>query len=87
MRNSRAFSHVDNNNILKCQEFKADMRYFYSNQITQVFSKICTFESTALLKRQSWLPTFYAKPRSWLLAPSQLDFLFCNIIRGGVSTC
>ena len=35
----------------------------------------CVFESTALLKPlkpQSWLPAFYAKPRSWLLAPSQL---------------
>ena len=75
MWNFRAFCHVYNNDkASKCREFKADARYFYGNRITQVFNKICAFESTALLKPlkpRSWLPTFYAKPRSWLLAPSQ----------------
>ena len=73
MWNFRAFCHVYNNDdTSKCREFKADARYFYGNRITQVFNKICAFESTALLKPQSWLPAFYAKPPSWLLAPGQL---------------
>ena len=55
-------------------EFKADARYFYGNWITQVFNKICVFISTSLLKPlklRSWISAFYAKPQSWLLAPSQ----------------
>ena len=79
MWNFRAFCHVYNNDdTSKCREFKADARYFYGNRIMEVFSKICAFESRALLKPlkpRSWLPVFFAKPRSWLLAPSQLRSL------------
>ena len=80
MWNFRVFCHVYNNDdASKCPEFKADARYFYGNQIMQVFNKICAFELTALLKPlkpRSWLPAFYAKPRLWLLALSQLSILF-----------
>ena len=76
MWNFRAFCHVYNNdNASKCQEFKADARYFYGNQITQVSNKICACESTVLLKPlkpRSWLPAFYAKPQSWLLAVNSI---------------
>ena len=82
MWNFRAFCHVYNNDdASKCREFKADARYFYGNRITQVFNKICVFESTALLKPlkpRSWLPAFYAKPRSWILAPSQWTLCCCS---------
>ena len=45
--NSRAFCYVYNNDDpSKCRESKVDVRYFYGNQITQVFSKIYAFEST-----------------------------------------
>ena len=76
MWNFRAFCHVYNNdNASKCQEFKADARYFYGNQIPQVSNKICACESTVLLKPlkpRSWLPAFYAKPQSWLLAVNSI---------------
>ena len=79
MWNFRAFCNVYNNDdTSKCWEFKVDVRYFYDNRIMQVFNKIWAFESTALLKPLkpgSWLPAFYAKPRSWLLAPSQLKLV------------
>ena len=32
------------------REFRADGRYFYGNQIAQVFNKICAFKSTEVLK-------------------------------------
>ena len=71
---------INNDNASKCREFKVDARYSYSKQITQVFNKICAFESTALLKPlkpRSWLPAFYANPRLWLLATSQLTAKIC----------
>ena len=57
--------------------------------IMQVFNKICTFESTALLKPlkpRSWLLACYANPRSWLLALSQLMKKVSFIPVGMVST-
>ena len=53
--------------------FKADTRYFYGNQITQVFNKICTLESTAPLKP--------LKPQSWLLTPNQLILFFSSFLQ------
>ena len=53
--------------------FKADTRHFYGNQITQVFNKICTLESTALLKP--------LKPQSWLLTPNQLILFFSSFYK------
>ena len=66
----------NNDDTSKCRELKANAIYFYGNRITQVFNKICAFESRALLKPlkpRLWLPAFYAKPRWWLLAPNQLN--------------
>lgn len=54
------------------REFNADARYFYGNRITHVFNKICTFESTALLKLLKPQSSPTAKPRSWLPVSNQL---------------
>ena len=65
MWNSTAFFRVYNNdNTSTCRELKAVARYFYGNWIMHVFNKLCTFESTALLKllkRRLWLPVSICK--------------------------
>ena len=52
--------------------FKADARYFYGNRIMQVYNKICSLESTGLLKP--------LKPQSWLLTPNQLILFFSSFL-------